>query len=158
MKTKIIPFDLEMAKKIQAGDIAGKIKTRDGQDVRIILWNKKDEDGYIILTLIDKPGTDLVLSYTCNGEIYKGHKTNIDLVLEVLDNEPQFKPFDKVLVRKPDLIDPHDIYSQNEWVPALFQGMSDSYFIAEHKEWEECIPYEGNEYLVGTTDNSKEIC
>ena len=99
MRTKIIPFDLETAKKIQAGDIAGKIKTRDGQDVRIILWDKKDEDGYIILTLIDKPGTDLVLSYTCNGEIYKGHKTYLDLVLEVLDNEPQFKPFDKVLVR-----------------------------------------------------------
>lgn len=69
----------------------------------------------------------------------------------------KLKPFDRVLVRKPDLIDPHDIYEPDEWVPTLFQGISNDgcYFIAEHKEWNECIPYEGNEDLVGTTINLK---
>lgn len=36
MKTKIIPFDLETAKKIQAGEIEGRIKTKTNKDVRII--------------------------------------------------------------------------------------------------------------------------
>ena len=38
MKTKIIPFDLETAKKIQAGEIKGKI-IRDSSEAEIIDFN-----------------------------------------------------------------------------------------------------------------------
>jgi len=149
MKTKTIPFDLETAKKIQAGEIEGKIKTRDGQDVSIVLWNKKDEDGYVMLAIIDKPGTDFVASYTRNGEMTKGHEGVLDLVIEVPDIEPQFKPFDKVLVRNKD---------KEGWQSRLY----DMYLIGlghatqDNLCYEQCIPYEGNEHLVGTTDKPKE--
>ena len=215
MKTKIIPFDIKTAKKIQAGEIKGRIRTKEGDmDVRIISFDKVkpvNGDGTTekqLVSLIYNPNAreDVLYVHNDKGEVQSSFSWDrgYDIVLEVPDNEPQrklkqnfetvaesdayaegyengfragrciafdynkcvtlktnkrqLKSFDKVLVRKPDLIDPHDIYSQNEWVPALFQGMSDSYFIAEHKEWEECIPYEGNEYLIGTTDNPKEIC
>lgn len=149
MKTKIIPFDLETAKKIQAGEIKGKIKTRDGQDVLIVLWNKKDDDGYVILALVDKPRTDLVASYTCNGEISKGHEEELDLVLEVPDNERQFKPFDKVLVRMCD---------EEVWRISLygFKRENGTHSCINTSCWEQCIPYAGNENLVGTTDKPNE--
>ena len=148
MKTKIIPFDLETAKKIQAGEIEGKIKTKDGQDVLIVIWNKKDEDGYVILALIDKSGTDLVESYTRNGEVSKGQEEELDLVLEVPDNEPQFKPFDRVLVRDRD---------GGLWHPSLYATTDGLlYYTIDCKNWQQCIPYEGNQELVGTTNKLKE--
>lgn len=36
MATKQIPFSLEMAKKIQAGEVKGIIKTRDGRIARFL--------------------------------------------------------------------------------------------------------------------------
>lgn len=37
METKIIiPFDVELAKKITNGEVDGKVVTRDGQSVRIV--------------------------------------------------------------------------------------------------------------------------
>ena len=59
------------------------------------------------------------------------------------------KPFDKVLVR-----DGND----ETWVNAFF-GFRDPVtyktctFVTGNENWCQCIPYEGNEYLLGTTDN-----
>ena len=57
-----------------------------------------------------------------------------------------FKPFDKVLVRDDD----------NEcWMPSLFgwvdRGLQDGIFVCGTSDWEQCIPFKGNEKLVGTT-------
>lgn len=43
MSTQLIKvdFNIELAKKISAGEISGKITTRDSQDVEIIKFNKK---------------------------------------------------------------------------------------------------------------------
>lgn len=73
-----------------------------------------------------------------------------DLVLEVPDDEPQFKPFDKVLVRDDDT---------GEWCIAFY-----AYYVGELKlhrmvggaRWSQCIHYEGHENLLGTTDKPKE--
>ena len=146
MKTKIIPFDLETAKKIQAGEVKGKVKTRNGHKVRIVLWNKKDEDGYVILALIDKPGTEYVVSYTLNGEITKGYEGELDLVLEVPD-EPQFKPFDKVLVRKNGF---------DKWKANFFSHMDDGYYKCVNSRYKECVLFKGNEHLIGTTNKPNE--
>lgn len=63
----------------------------------------------------------------------------------------QFKPFDKVLVRNADT---------REWIP--------DFFIKERRNsvfrfgcivtgaWKQCTPYEGNEHLLGTTNNPEE--
>lgn len=64
-------------------------------------------------------------------------------------NEPQFKPFDKVLVR-------NDV--NGIWQPSIFTyQLGDSFYTVSlyPYEKEHIIQYEGNEYLVGTTDNPK---
>ena len=63
----------------------------------------------------------------------------------------KFKPFDKVLVR--------DNQTQ-EWVCTLLSSVKDDgdypiYLSICNYPWLECIPYEGNEHLVGTTKNPK---
>ena len=64
----------------------------------------------------------------------------------------EFKPFDKVLVRH---------YDVSLWQPAFFWKFFDElsktpYYTIDGNSWEQCIPYEGNEHLVGTTDKPKE--
>lgn len=60
----------------------------------------------------------------------------------------QFKPFDKVLVRDTD---------DDKWVPAFFGYQDKSsenyqYKTAGGMGYKNCIPYEGNEHLCGTSD------
>ena len=101
MKTKIIPFDLETAKKIQAGEIDGKIKTRCGYTARILCTDLVQAQP--ILAAFATHELESVSQYTKRGCFYiNGKSHEYDLILEVPDNEPQFKPFDKVLVRYPD--------------------------------------------------------
>ena len=149
MKTKTIPFNLETAKKIQAGDIEGSIKTREGLPVRLICTDVKGQQCLVIATL-HRDGSEVVDLYGVHGNFspsgaYSGH----DLVLEVPDSEPEFNPFDKVLVRDDD---------SGEWCLGLY-----AYYVKPRLHrmvggayWEQCIPYEGNESLLGTTDKPKE--
>lgn len=59
--------------------------------------------------------------------------------------KPQFKPFEKVLVRDGD---------QYEWQCNFFSGMDkENFYLCVSARWEQCIPYEGNEHLLGTTNN-----
>lgn len=60
--------------------------------------------------------------------------------------EYEFKPFDKVLVKD------HD--EDSEWRCGLFSHKNeDGLYICAGSIYEQCIPYEGNEHLLGTTDN-----
>lgn len=67
--------------------------------------------------------------------------------LGVSDQEAkhQFKPFDKVLVRDGD----SDIWDCN-----IFNRIDEDgeYQCIDYEYWEQCIPYEGNEHLLGTTN------
>ena len=51
------------------------------------------------------------------------------------------KPFDKVLVRNADY---------GLWIPALFGMEKDGQFITSAGWQKYCLPYEGNEHLLGT--------
>lgn len=58
--------------------------------------------------------------------------------------EHQFTPFEKVLVR-----DCHD----KNWVISLFSNINTNQefpYVCMHSIWKHCIPYEGNEHLLGT--------
>lgn len=59
----------------------------------------------------------------------------------------EFKPFDKVLVRnsgfEPWKIDFYSTYMENKSYP----------YICAANDYKICIPYEGNEYLLGTTNS-----
>jgi hypothetical protein len=61
----------------------------------------------------------------------------------------QFKPFDKVLVRDRD---------DKTWRCDIFSHLDDKgrAFICLSTWWRQCIPYEGNEHLFGTTNNPEE--
>lgn len=62
--------------------------------------------------------------------------------------EYEFKAFDKVLVRDYDDV----------WFAGIFSHLrrDGGFFCAGGSLWEQCIPYEGNEHLLGTTKDYKE--
>lgn len=61
----------------------------------------------------------------------------------------EFKPFDKVLVRDS---------KSSKWRANLFsyKKINEPYYYCVYAGWNYCIPYEGNEHLLGTTENVKE--
>lgn len=60
------------------------------------------------------------------------------------ETKHQFKPFDRVLVRDRD---------DKKWDCDIFchLGYREGVFIGIRNWWRQCIPYEGNEHLLGTT-------
>lgn len=107
----------------------------------------------IVCTAIDG---DVPL-FTCDGK-YLDRYTNAECTLfpsrdqrdwnkfGMTDQESkyQLKPFDKVLVRDSD---------NEKWELNLFSHIDedDSYFCLR-SYWNQCIPYKGNEHLLGTTN------
>lgn len=74
-----------------------------------------------------------------NGCIFYGGKWAEPLVLNNL------KPFQKVLVRD---------FDNTKWRIDLFSNTSDEYgFECMSDYWDQCVPFEGNEYLLGTKNN-----
>lgn len=64
---------------------------------------------------------------------------------QVVDLKPkvELKPFDKVLVRD---------FSRDKWSISFFSfKKEDCYVCINHCSWNQCIPYIGNESLLGTT-------
>lgn len=70
---------------------------------------------------------------------------------KVNDQKPktELKPFDKVLARDDD---------DTTWRCDFFSHLGDKegVFICLTTWWKQCIPYEGNEHLLGTTNNPEE--
>lgn len=83
---------------------------------------------------------------------YKWNANTLKLEKVVPKFKNKFKPFDKVLVR-------NDI--DEEWTINLFSHYDEKDkafpFICINDFYRYCIPYEGNEYLVGKTVNIKKI-
>lgn len=63
--------------------------------------------------------------------------------------ETELKPFDKVLVRDRD---------DRKWGCDFFCHLGDKegVFVCISSWWRQCIPYEGNEHLLGTTKKPEE--
>ena len=147
MKTKTIPFDYETAKKIQAGEIEGKIIC-NGAVAEIIAFDVYcAQKRHVVAKTKNCSGTYGLRLYTefgkdCESSIF------LELELEVPDNEPQFKPFDKVLVRQSD---------KDDWRVAFYSHFNakENLHVTAWLNWYQCIPYEGNEHLVGTTNKPK---
>ena len=170
---KRVPFDIELAKKIQSGEVEGRIVTKNGGEARILAFDSKAyfvESKTECYTTKDKGiNKPLVVEYldvngdsTCyqvvnllsNGKLVTWGDSDCDLIIELSEETPkhEFKPFDKVLVR--------DNPTQ-EWVCTLLSSVKDDgdypiYLSICNYPWIECIPYEGNEHLVGTTKNPEQ--
>ena len=83
METKMIkiPFDIEKAKRIQAGVEEGKIIRADGYDVRIICWDRKDSD-YPLVALVIKGDQEHIFGYTNKGYFsFDDTQSSLDLAL-----------------------------------------------------------------------------
>lgn len=196
-KKTIIPFDLEMAKKIQSGEIEGRIITKKGNTARIICFDAESACNYSIIGLVKdsdsnfeeccryftdgtrdrendelnslvielfvypvneniiEPPEEIQLNNCKESEDYrKGYEYGYKTATEIIESitylkskklESQFKPFDKVLVRDNE---------KQVWLPRLFDSHVEQadFWTQDGKSWKMCIPYEGNESLVGTTD------
>ena len=164
MEIKIIPFDIELAKKIQAGEIKGKIKYSEyeGQacDAEIIKFDVIADKSRAkpnstlfrtIVAIIDFDDYQGVRTFNTDGYGINNNGDDTRLFLVVPDDEPQFKPFDKVLCRDEE---------DGVWKACLFShevyGLSYPYYVCGGNFFKQCIPYEGNQELVGTTDKPKE--
>lgn len=151
METKTIPFDLETAKKIQAGEIEGRIINSIGTLVEIVSFNVTNTPTSIV-GIVHYPQADSVIYIRKNGTCFNSIH---DIIVEFPEeaSKYEFKPFDKVLVRSKD-------ETNNKWFSAIYAYYDDvvSHITIDHKMYAngDCIPYEGNEHLVGTTDKPKE--
>ncbi len=75
------------------------------------------------------------------------NKFNVNDQVAAQETKPQFKPFDKVLVRDND---------DGVWLCDLFRRVDeDNNYDCVGSFWEQCIPYEGNEHLLGTTKKTE---
>lgn len=64
---------------------------------------------------------------------------------QIVDLKPniELKPFDKVLVRD---------FSKDKWSISFFSFKKEDFYVCiNHCSWNQCIPYIGNESLLGTT-------
>ena len=102
-----IPFDVERAKKIQAGEEPGKIVTREGCDVRIVCWDVRDNDFPIVaaLTSLEDKNNESVLvfkedGHSCHHENFK--EDGFDLLLQVPE-WTQYKDGD-ILAVSPEVV------------------------------------------------------
>ena len=93
----------------------------------------------------DSEKKQLFSALTKEGKAWDAEKKE---VVEI-KKEHQFKPFEKVLVR--------DSY-ENKWRASFFSNIREGYakYVTTGLVWKFCIPYEGNEHLLGTTNNVEE--
>ena len=150
MALKQIPFSLEMVEKIQSGEVKGIIKTRDGRAARFLC--EINNDGYPLLFICDSKQGEYAFTYTIDGCFNsKGAFSEYNIILEIEDEqkkpEHRFKPFDKVLVRNED---------DEIWDCNLFSLYHNGVYWCVGDVHKQCIPYEGNEHLLGTNNKPKE--
>lgn len=93
MEQKLIrvPFEIELAKRIHNGECEGKIVTQQGENVRILCWDRKDKE-YPIVGLVDDGTEEDFRSYTNEGvwnsdRVYTLSRFN--LILEI----PEYMTF-----------------------------------------------------------------
>lgn len=124
--------------------VGDTIKKKD--DNRLITIKSILDGNYIITT------PDLFDNCNLTDKFSFEHQDEYELVKRNKFNYSTIKPFDKVLVRDGD---------SETWVNAFFgfydTATSEKYpFVASAVRWAQCIPYEGNEHLLGTTDDCDE--
>lgn len=165
-KMVTIPFDLETAKRIREGKISGRIVTEKGRDRAEIVYEDDLCYTYPVLVVIHSIPVSTGW-FSSTGEAPSGLN---NLLLEVpeyttfkteeylkrffgIEEKPKydFKPFDKVLVK---------YYEDDNWEGNLFirtitddQDGKTKYECLNGVVFVHCIPFEGNECLLGITEN-----
>lgn len=125
-------------------NIGDKIKKKDGSDYRLRTIESINDNYYIIKTpdWFDNCYITDKLPFDCQNEYELIYNDKFDI--------NTLKPFEsRVLVRDTD---------HYEWEGAVF-GRYDgnTFFTIGGVDWKYCIPYEGNEHLLGKTDDCDEF-
>lgn len=79
-----VPFEVELAKKIQNKECEGRIVTRNGRNVRIICFDAHCDDNIVAL-IEDEKGVEYPKSYVSDGMTFLTGECDCDLMLEVPD-------------------------------------------------------------------------
>ena len=123
------------------------------------LESAKDDAQYSIVCLTTRGNYEF---FANDGKFYNSYPDSECLLFPskeqrdwnkfgVNDQKPktELKPFDKVLVRDRD---------DREWGCDFFSHLGDKKdaFYCIFSWWRQCIPYEGNEHLLGTTNKPEE--
>ena len=107
-------------------------------------WGKED----ICCTgLFHKATDEERAEFIATAKKYYGGKYNPETLQVEPKTKCSFKPFDKVLVRCGNGIWGATFFSRRDNKSAW------AYVGVDCNSWEQCIPYEGNEHLLGTNNN-----
>lgn len=151
-----VPFDLDTAKKITNGEIKGKIITRDGMSVRIICFDRKDDERPLI-ALINNifKSREKCLSFTSIGK-YDGNVAHPkDLFIEMPEHlhssdvdVTEFKPGQPVIGKS----------GSSQWRYDFFSHYSPSgAYACTGRTYLKCLPYnDKTSHLIGMTNDYKE--
>lgn len=111
----------------------------------------KRDKRVISIDCFDKASDEQRDKFISDMEKYFGGKYNPDILqVEPVKPECPFKPFDKVLVRD---------NNEQEWKINFFSHYNKDFcykYYCLKSCYNQCIPYEGNEHLLGTTDSYTE--
>ncbi len=104
METKMItiPFEVERAKRIQAGEEPGKITIRAGRRVRIVCWDMNDENYPIAGIITNYDGRESIHTFTEAGRYSKSGEDDYDLCI-LIPEWTQYKDGD-ILVVLPEVV------------------------------------------------------
>lgn len=160
---KKIPFDLELAKKITNQEVNGRIVTRDGEQARIICFDRKTEApvwSIVALITVNDIGEEELETYQANGHYSTIGAEELDLLIEVptyYEDYSDFEPckWQPCLVRDKD----------NEWwwlhVCAGGDEAGNIFFYSSDGElhtWEYILPLtDVTERLIGTSKSYEEL-
>ena len=165
-KLNLETLEIEKQSEFKDGDIV-YADYGHKQAVFIVSGKTNLSEGYNSLVALDLKGLDLDMGYMSffKEDLYKLRlatdeekkqlfsalakegKVWIPEKKQIVDLKPkvELKPFDKVLVRDS---------KSDKWRVNLYgYKSSDGPYYCVYASWNYCIPYEGNEYLLGTTKN-----
>lgn len=113
------------------------------------LWEIKLTEDFPITVCFNN---NTIESFTADGRLYNTYNNAECILFPSKENrdwstfkEYEFKPFDKVLVRDND----YDIWQINIFA---YTVIGDYKYQTMTGGWKQCIPYEENEHLLGTSD------
>lgn len=135
--------------------LKGDLSTNENQANSYVFYNV--ENNHVDFNILDTMIRDRNIRLAIDVEketlfealARKGKYWNAEKkVVEDIKKEHQFKPFEKVLVRD----------NRNEaWRAAFFSYINEyKRYVTTSMAWKYCIPYEGNESLLGTTKDVSE--
>lgn len=162
---KRIPFNVELAKKIENGKVKGRIVTMEGRKVRIVCWDKKP---------IDERAMDLpivaLLQNDCEGEMLNTYTE------EGLASSPNYKNRYNLIIEIPIYYRDYSNFMPQKWQACIVRNFNYDVWVIRvccgkdsdggptffntpsYHYWNYILPLNNvTERLVGTTENYEQL-